>query len=222
MVDGSAPSALRMVCAKPCLLAAVPAMAGLSVLARLTRASELDRDQAERDPTYSPSNKKTGNKCGNFYISRCRGLNLGQRKILLTHCITETNVWLRGHASTCTEQMRNGGKVQHKDQLKAQSGPIRTSIPSSVVIVSKIVQERKVDIPMSPVGGEAEVNCGIADFRFVPIGDIRRLFETPTIARCLSPRRIVPENQLCRDRPGNSLNRMEFCIGWPIPKFLRK
>ena len=38
------------VCAGPCLSAAFPAMAGLSVLAWLTRAFELDRGQAERDP----------------------------------------------------------------------------------------------------------------------------------------------------------------------------
>ena len=74
-----------IVCAKPCLSAASPAMAGLSMPARLTRASELDRGQAERDPTYSPSNEKSGNKCGNFYISRCQGPNFGQRKTPLTH-----------------------------------------------------------------------------------------------------------------------------------------
>ena len=84
------------VCAGPCLSAAFQAMVGLSVPVRLTTASELDRGQAERDPTYSPSNEKSGNKCGNFYISRCRGLNLGQRKILLTHCISRINIWLRG------------------------------------------------------------------------------------------------------------------------------
>ena len=38
------------VCAGPCLSAAFPAKAGLSVLAWLTLASELDRGQAERDP----------------------------------------------------------------------------------------------------------------------------------------------------------------------------
>ena len=39
-----------IVCAGPCLSAAFPAMAGLSVPTRLTLASELDRGQAARDP----------------------------------------------------------------------------------------------------------------------------------------------------------------------------
>ena len=39
-----------VVCARPGLSAALPATAGISVLARLTRAFELDRGQAERDP----------------------------------------------------------------------------------------------------------------------------------------------------------------------------
>jgi hypothetical protein len=41
------PSIVRV---RPCLSKALPAMAGLSVLAWLTTASELDRGQAERDP----------------------------------------------------------------------------------------------------------------------------------------------------------------------------
>ena len=39
-----------IVCVGPCLSKAPPAMPGLSVLAWLTRGSEVDRDQAERDP----------------------------------------------------------------------------------------------------------------------------------------------------------------------------
>ena len=39
-----------IVCVRPCLSASLPAMAGLSVLAWLTRAFELDRGRAKRDP----------------------------------------------------------------------------------------------------------------------------------------------------------------------------
>ena len=42
--------AWAIVCATPDLLAALPAMAGLSAAAQLTKAFELDRDQAEMDP----------------------------------------------------------------------------------------------------------------------------------------------------------------------------
>ena len=47
---GAAMNMIGIVRTGPCLSVAFPAMAGLSVPARLTLASELDRGQAERDP----------------------------------------------------------------------------------------------------------------------------------------------------------------------------
>ena len=39
-----------------------------------------NRGLPQRDPTYSPSNEKSGNECGNFYAAKSRGLYLGKEK----------------------------------------------------------------------------------------------------------------------------------------------
>ena len=39
-----------------------------------------NRGLPQRDPTDSPSNEKSGNKCGNFYAARSRGLDLVKEK----------------------------------------------------------------------------------------------------------------------------------------------
>ena len=51
-----------IVCARPDLSAALPAMVASSGEVRLTGAFEANRGQAERDPTRNaPSNEKSGN-----------------------------------------------------------------------------------------------------------------------------------------------------------------
>jgi hypothetical protein len=58
-----------------------------------------NRGLPQRDPSYGPSNEKSGNKCGNIYTSRGRELNFRQRKIPLTIGISGIKFWLRGLAN---------------------------------------------------------------------------------------------------------------------------
>ena len=121
--------------------------------------------------------------------------------------ITVSRRWARCETMKSNLPMKPLGEIVRLAISRVHQGPMSPSgqtRPSPVTTVTS-APGKKQKFPifiqksihrMSDIGGEADVDSAFPHFRFVPLGDIRDPWATPTIARCHLQMRFTQANPL--------------------------